>query len=132
MAKLLNNLATAERLSGDFAAAEGNYHEALRIARTLGQVEREASYLGNLSELALTQKNWQKAETLAVESLLVSEKVGHLELVARASHRLAKALVRQEKPAKALPYAQRAVEIYTRLGSPDIEYARATLAECEA
>ena len=33
--------------------------------------------------------------------------------------------------AEALPYARRAVEIYTRLGSPDLEKARAMLRECE-
>lgn len=41
-------------------------------------------------------------------------------------------MVRQGKPAEALPYARRAVEIYTRLGSPDLEAARATFAEGEA
>jgi hypothetical protein len=32
----------------------------------------------------------------------------------------------------ALPYARRAVYIYTPLGSPDLEGARAALAECES
>ena len=40
--------------------------------------------------------------------------------------------MRKGKPAEALPYARRAVEIYTKLGSPDVEAARATLSECES
>jgi len=39
--------------------------------------------------------------------------------------------VRQRKAAEALPHARRAVEIYTRLGSPNLANAQATLAECE-
>lgn len=46
---------------------------------------------------------------------------------------LASALVRQGKAVEALPYAQRAVEIYTRLGvASDVERARAILRECES
>ena len=61
----------------------------------------------------------------------MSENVGRQELIADDYRRLAKALVRQGKAAEALPYARRAVDIYTRLGSPDLEVARATLRECE-
>ncbi len=44
---------------------------------------------------------------------------------------VANALVRQGKAAEALPYAQRAVQIFARLRSPDLEAARAVLRECE-
>jgi hypothetical protein len=91
-----------------------------------------AAYTGNLAELALERKDWPEAETLACEALPLSEKVGRQELIAEDCQRLAKAMVRQGKPAEALPYARRAVEIYTRLGSPRLQAARATLAECEA
>jgi tetratricopeptide (TPR) repeat protein len=129
----LNALADAEQNSGDLAAAESDYREALRVARAVGYKEGVAAYTGNLAGLALDQKDWAGAETLAHEALTLSEKVGRQQLIASDCRRLAKALVRQGKPAEALPYAQLAVEIYTRLGmSSRIEGARAILKECEA
>ena len=63
--------------------------------------------------------------------LLLSEAVHHQELIAEDNRRLAKALARQGKAAEALPHARRAVDIYSRLGSPDLAGAQATLRECE-
>jgi len=128
----LNALAEAERYSGDLAAAERDYREALRVVRAVGHAEGVATYTGNLASLALDRKDWPRAEALARESLPLAEKLGRQEVIASNSHRLAKALLRQGKPAEALPHARRAVEIYTRLGSPNLEGARTTLAECES
>ncbi|MEQ1747863.1 MAG: tetratricopeptide repeat protein [Prosthecobacter sp.] len=127
----LNDLAGAERLSGDFAAAEEHYRAALRVACAVDYVEGRATYTGNLAALALNSKNWRTAETLAREALALSEKVGRQQLIAGDNHRLAAALLFQGRAAEALPHAQTAVEIYTRLGSPDLAAAQATLNECE-
>ena len=86
---------------------------------------------GNLAALALDREDWQAAETLAREALPLSEAVHRQELIALDNRRLAHALVRQGKAAEALPYARRAVEIYTRLGAPALAAAQAILAECE-
>jgi len=91
-----------------------------------------ATYTGNLAELALAREDWPAAETLAREALPLSEKVGREELIAEDCRYLAKALVRRGKAADALPHARRAVDIYTKLGSPDLAKAQATLRECEA
>jgi tetratricopeptide (TPR) repeat protein len=127
----LNDLAAAEQLSGELAAAEGHYREALRVDRAVGFAEGVASHTGNLAGLALAREDWPAAETLAREALPLSEAVHRQELIAGDNYRLAQALVRQGKAAEALPYARRAVDIYTRLGSSDLAAAQATLRECE-
>lgn len=127
----LNWLANAEKRAGDIAGAERHYHEALRISKVVGDVEGMATITGNLAGLALDRKDWSGAETLAYEALSLAEKVGRQELIASNCYRIAMALVRQKKPDEALPYAQRAVEIYIRLSHSDLDNARALLRECK-
>jgi tetratricopeptide (TPR) repeat protein len=131
VASSLNSLAEVERLSGDFLAAEEHYREALHVALVIDHIDGVANFTGNLAELALEREDWPAAETLAQEALSLSEAVHRQELIARSNHRLAQALVRQGKAPEALPHARLAVEIYTRLGSPDLKVACATLRECE-
>jgi len=57
--------------------------------------------------------------------------MGRQELIGWDCWVIANALVRQGKRAQALPYARRAVDIYTRLGSLNLEAAREILRECE-
>ena len=132
VATALNSLASAERRSGNLAAAERDYREALRIARVVGRPEGVALATGNLAQLALDREEWPGAETLAREALSLSEKLGRRELIASNCCRIAKAVMRQGKVPEARPYARRAVEIYTQLDHPNLEEARATLRECEA
>ncbi|MFZ4507663.1 MAG: tetratricopeptide repeat protein, partial [Fimbriimonas sp.] len=129
----LSDIAEVERQMGDFDAAECNYIEALRIARAVSDPEGVAIYTGNLANLKLDQEKWPEAETLARKALTLSEGVGRIELVASNCHRIAEALLQQNKSLEeALRFAQRAVELFTQLGSKNLDYARATLRECEA
>lgn len=127
----LSDLAEVESLSGDLDAAERHGGEALRIARTVNFREGVALITGNLAALALVRKDWTGAEALARQALPLSEKIGRQELIALDCHRLAEALVRQDKKGEALPHAQRAVDIFTRLGLQEqLAAARTILAEC--
>lgn len=126
----LNCLAAAEQMSGNYGTAEMHFREALCMANAIGYTEGVATFTGNLAELALTREDWSAAETIAREALSLSEGVHHQELIADNNRRLAQALMRLGKAADALPHAQRAVEIHTRIGCPDLANAQALLAEC--
>lgn len=126
----LSRLSGAERASGDLHAAEHHLREALQIARAINDIESISIFTGNLAELALDSKSWVGAETLAREALGLSEKIGRQQVIASNCRRIAKALKQQGKNAEALQYAQRSVEIFTRLGSPDVTHAREILTEC--
>jgi tetratricopeptide (TPR) repeat protein len=129
---VLNDLAGVECESKDYAAAERDYREALRIAKKVNYQEGVATYTGNLAALALDREQWAEAESLAREALALAEKVGRQELIASDCHRIAKALLRQNKALpEACAFARRAVEIYTRLRHPSLQSAQATLAEIE-
>jgi Fic family protein len=128
----LNNLATAEQSYGDLAGAERDYREALRVAHVADFDEGVATFTGNLAALAVRRKEWLLAEPLAREALSLAEKLGRQELIASNCYRLAKALLRQSKPAEGLSHARRAMTIFTRLGWPDLKFASSALAECRA
>ncbi len=130
MGIVLNDLADAESSSGDYASAETHYREALRVAHDCGWVEGIAGTTGNLAALALARGDWSGAETLAREALPLSEAIHRQELIAGDNHSLAIALLRQGKAAEALSHARRVVEIFNRLGHPDLAKAYTTLAEC--
>jgi tetratricopeptide (TPR) repeat protein len=138
VATVLNSLAGVEQLNNDYPAAEHDYREALRIAKKLNEQEIVAYVTGNLADLALDREQWAEAESLAREALALAEKVGRQELIASDCHRLAKALLKQSGAnwqfalQEALPLSRRAVEIFTRLRSPEkLKEAQETLAEIE-
>lgn len=128
--KIRNSLAGSLRSAGELDKAAQQTMEALGIASRQEHSEGIAACTGNLAELALDRQAWPDAERLAREALALSEPLGHKQLVATDSQRLAKALARQGRGAEGRCHAERAVALFTELRSPDLPEARATLAEC--
>ena len=127
----MNDLADVEHEQGDYAAAERDFREALRIAQKVNARHSIPLYMGNLAELALDRQDWAAAEALARQALPLAEAVGRQELIGSDCWRIAKALARQGRPHEGLPYACRAVDIFTKLRQPDsLQEAQAALKEC--
>jgi tetratricopeptide (TPR) repeat protein len=126
----LNDLGWAEQEAGDLDSAERHYSEALRIATAIGYNEGIATNLGTLAGLLLEREDWLAAEALGREALQLTEAMGHQLFIAYNCWRLALAIARQGRPAEGLPYAQRAVDIFNKLPSPEMAKAQAVLKEC--
>ena len=128
----LNDLGWAEQVAGDLDSAEHHYRAALRIAKAIGYNEGIATNNGTLAGVMLEREDWPAAEGLAREALQLTEAMGHQLFIAYNCWRLAKALTRQGRPTEGLPFAQRAVDIFNKLPSPEMAKAQAVLKECEA
>jgi tetratricopeptide (TPR) repeat protein len=131
VSRILNHIAWIEVAIKNYDAAEHDFQKALRIAKKNKHRENEAIITGRLAALALERKQWGKAETLALEALLMAEEIGRHNTTASNCRRLAIALLKQERVQESLPYARRAVEIYERSHSKELPEAQATLAEIE-
>lgn len=126
-----NHLASVEKSAGNYPAAELNYLEAVRIAKSIGDKNGVAIYLGNLSALMLKTENWSAAHAIAQESLKLSESLGAAHLMGACCYYIAKALARQGQLQEGLPYARRAVKILSEIKSSELKEARAVLEEYE-
>jgi tetratricopeptide (TPR) repeat protein len=128
----LNDIANTELRNGDDSSAERDFCEALRIAKKVNYQEGVATYTGNLAILALSRKQWVEAETLAREALIIAQKVGRQSSIASNYSYIAEALLNQNRNlSEAVSFANRAVEIFTRLKSPSLQWARDILEQLE-
>jgi tetratricopeptide (TPR) repeat protein len=126
----LISLAEALRESGQLEEAELRFREALALAKSRRDLGEIALSTGNLAELALDRELWPEAERLSRDALKLAEEVGHKRLIAFDCRCLGKALARQGRGAEGRCHAERAVEIYMELRSPQLVEAQAALAEC--
>lgn len=131
VARVLSDIAGIERHMRDYDAAERNYQEALRIAQKTGFVLGVTKYAGNLADLALDRKQWSEAEAVARKALVLAKRVRHRELIAANYLRIATALAHQDQPVEGMPFARRALDIFTALRAPELASAEETLRELE-
>jgi tetratricopeptide (TPR) repeat protein len=125
-----NNLAEAQKLSGDLVSAEKNFREALRIAQKVGFRKGVPAYMGRLAVVAIDQGDWPAAQLLAKDALRLAEEMQWQAMIAESCYRIAVALVQQGQRLLGLSYAKRAVEIYTKLHHGNLKKAQAIFKEC--
>ena len=128
---MLNEIVLVERALGDFAAAEHDYQIALQIAEKVGDREGTAASVSNLAVLAASRKDWPVVEQLNETRLGNGGERSTAGNYRRQLQISCFALARQNRKAEGMPYAQRAVAIYTQLRSKGLAAAQATLKECE-
>jgi signal transduction histidine kinase len=68
----LNNIATAHREMGDYAAAEDGYKKALMIAREMGSVSLQSRIMSNIAAVQLAAGRPGDAERTAQQALALS------------------------------------------------------------
>lgn len=128
-----SDLAGAEMADEQLDAAELHFREALRIANAINDISGVAAYTGSLVTVAINRGEWNKAEALAREAVILAEKVHRKDLIAIDYCLLAHALLRQEKYSEAIKPAQRALGICIQYNlENEAERSRAILSECRA
>ncbi len=131
VASAVSSIARLEHEVGNYIAAEHGYYEALEIYQKSNKQPELLICTSNLAKLAVDRGQWFQAEQTARETILIAMQIGRQDVIAECSCTLAKALTRQGRKAEGVPYAQRAVAIYTKLRSRHLANAQAVLKECE-
>ena len=130
VATALNSLAEAQMEYGNTKDSEASFNEAILLAKNINYKEGTAIFTGNLAELALRQNELSKAEDLAMDALKKAREIEQQDEIAKANYRLARALLLQGRSKQALPYAQRAIEVFVRLRHKDLPKAQELFLQC--
>ncbi len=77
---LLTSLGLCLCQQGDYAQAESFYKEALTIARNMGDTEKIALILGNLSWWASYQRDYTQAESYCQEALVLARHISYSDV----------------------------------------------------
>lgn len=132
-AYILAHLSSSKICVGDLDGAEAAIRDALRIGRNLNERDSIAGFTGLLADVLLARFDWRGAEDTARKAMELARGLGHTLWIAADHHRLAQALLHQDRAAEALPHAREAVSALTKLRHVRrLAEAKATQAACEA
>jgi len=112
-------LGAVYRLDKQITFAEFHLSEALTRTREINFIQSEANILLDLARLRYDQKNYEEAESLADEALIITERCGYVLQGADVNLFLAQYALEQEKDkAKAKEYAETALKLAYCDGPP--------------
>ena len=117
--------------TGHHARAGATLERALFLFRDIGDLSGEAQAHNSLGELNAAMSRPSDAHTQHAAALALASQVGDKCEQARAHHGLASAYQTDRDSGQARLHWQQALTLYTELGAPEADQARAQLAETD-
>jgi DNA-binding SARP family transcriptional activator/Tfp pilus assembly protein PilF len=127
-AYILTDLADVELRQGLCQQAAGHHQQSLMLCRDLGERVGEAQALNGLGEVMSAAGQPEYAQAQHTAALTVAGQIGDQHQQARAYEGLARAHHAAGDGDQARPFWQRALALYTDLGTPEADAVRAQLA----
>ena len=112
----LNNIAVLEKNEAQYAKAEETFRKALETEKEAGS--RRLLALNNLSNLLRMRGEYKEAVETYGQALELAKKMGDSRAEAEALIRIAQVYSEWGRNDKALENAQKALEIFARIGAP--------------
>ena len=117
----LGNLGSIHSQSGQHPRAIEHHEQQLALARQSGDRRMEGRALGSLANACRDAGDTERAIEFYEQALTIAEQTGDLMGAAIRSQNLALLLLKHGRAGAALPHANRAAQIFTRIGH--VEYA---------
>jgi tetratricopeptide (TPR) repeat protein/transcriptional regulator with XRE-family HTH domain len=124
----LDELGQLQLTSGDYAGAAATTRQALELVRDLGSRHGEAKALNSLGQVLTRTSLTSEARQHHQQALAIARDLGAPGQEAYALEGIGESLL-NEDPAEAGTFLREALAIYERIGTPDAQRVRATLAE---
>lgn len=136
MASVYNNIGLIYKETGDYVQALAYHHKALEIQERLGDKPGLASTYYNIGSALNSQKAYGQAVAWCSKGLALSEQIGVLRFARHACHCLYEAHKAEGKPAEALRFHERYLELSDSLRTEEtnkrleqMEFAKQVMAD---
>lgn len=136
MASVYNNIGLIYKETGDYGQALAYHHKALEIQERLGDKPGLAGTYHNIGSALNEQKAYGQAVVWCAKGLALSEQIGVLRFARHACHCLYEAHKGEGKPAEALRFHERYLELSDSLRTEEtnkrleqMEFAKQVMAD---
>jgi tetratricopeptide (TPR) repeat protein/transcriptional regulator with XRE-family HTH domain len=126
-ARALSRLAAVRQAAAEYEQAAGYLSAAVKLSRDIGDSRNEATYLNTMGEVALQSSAPQQAMSYHKQARIAAVTASAESQEARALEGIGCCHLRNGKPDKAAEPFRQALEIYHRIGSPNVAQLEARI-----